>query len=94
MSTEAPKKRGFLSRLFGERAATKPEAGEPTTPPAAALPEATASASSTATESATEPLPAVVAEMPADKRGWFQKLRQGLGKTSSKLTDGIVGVFT
>lgn len=41
-----------------------------------------------------ETLPAVVAEMPPERRSWFQKLRQGLTKTSSKLTDGIVGVFT
>ncbi len=26
--------------------------------------------------------------------GWFQRLRQGLTKTSSKLTEGITGVFT
>jgi fused signal recognition particle receptor len=32
--------------------------------------------------------------MPPERRSWFQKLRQGLNKTSSKLTDGIVGVFT
>lgn len=94
MSTEAPKKRGFLSRLFGERAAAKPEVAEPTALPAAAPPEATADAAATAPEPTAEPLPAVVAEMPAEKRGWFQKLRQGLTKTSSKLTDGIVSVFT
>ncbi len=94
MSTEPPKKRGFLSRLFGERAAAKPEAVEPTISAAATPAVAAANAPSTAPEPAAEPLPAVVAEMPAEKRGWFQKLRQGLGKTSSKLTDGIVGVFT
>jgi fused signal recognition particle receptor len=27
-------------------------------------------------------------------RGWFQKLRDGLGKTSAKLSDGITGLFT
>lgn len=26
--------------------------------------------------------------------GWFQRLKQGLAKTSSKLTDGVQGVFT
>jgi fused signal recognition particle receptor len=45
-------------------------------------------------EASVEPLPAVVAEMPAEQRGWFQKLRQGLTRTSSKLTEGIAGVFT
>lgn len=28
------------------------------------------------------------------KRGWFQRLRDGLSKTSSQLSDGIAGVFT
>ena len=39
-----------------------------------------------AEESAAEPAPA--------KGGWFSRLKQGLGKTSSKLSDGISGVFT
>lgn len=28
------------------------------------------------------------------KAGWFSRLKQGLGKTSAKLTDGISGLFT
>lgn len=32
--------------------------------------------------------------MPAPKLGWFQKLKAGLGKTSTKLSDGITGIFT
>ncbi len=31
---------------------------------------------------------------PAPKVGWFQRLKTGLAKTSSKLSDGITGVFT
>jgi len=27
-------------------------------------------------------------------RGWFSRLKQGLGKTSAKLSDGITGIFT
>lgn len=30
----------------------------------------------------------------APRRRWFQRLREGLTKTSSRLTDGITGVFT
>jgi fused signal recognition particle receptor len=37
-------------------------------------------------EPAAEPAPA--------KGGWFSRLKQGLGKTSSKLSDGISGIFT
>ncbi len=41
-----------------------------------------------------------VAEIPgqtggtAKPQGWFQRLKAGLGKTSSKLSDGITGLFT
>jgi fused signal recognition particle receptor len=31
---------------------------------------------------------------PQGKKGWFDRLRSGLSKTSNKLTDGITGVFT
>lgn len=31
---------------------------------------------------------------PPVKQSWFQRLKAGLGKTSSKLTDGITGLFT
>ena len=33
-------------------------------------------------------------EAPAKAAGWFGRLKQGLGKTSAKLTDGITGIFT
>jgi len=46
-------------------------------------------AASAPTVSAPDP----VAEEPA-KTSWFNRLKQGLGKTSSKLTDGITGIFT
>ena len=26
--------------------------------------------------------------------GWFEKLRKGLAKTSSRLADGVAGIFT
>ncbi|CAO3351066.1 signal recognition particle-docking protein FtsY [Azospirillum melinis] len=43
------------------------------------------------------PIPtAVVAaeEAPPTKKGWFAKLKEGLSKSSSKLTDGITSIFT
>lgn len=99
MSTEQPKKRGFLSRLFGERAA-KP-ATEPDSPPPSPseadgrdLPETTPLSVAPLPEAKREAIPAVVEEMPPERRNWFQKLRKGLGRTSSQLTTGIVGVFT
>ena len=41
-------------------------------------------------QQAPDPEPVV----PAPKRSWFQRLTEGLKKTSSKLTEGIANVFT
>ena len=30
----------------------------------------------------------------AEKRGWFQRLKSGLSRTSTKITGGITGLFT
>ncbi|CAO3399956.1 signal recognition particle-docking protein FtsY [Azospirillum palustre] len=42
------------------------------------------------------PPTAVVAaeEAPPTRKGWFAKLKEGLSKSSSKLTDGITSIFT
>jgi fused signal recognition particle receptor len=50
-------------------------------------------------ESAPEPGHVAATPMPAApaqtaKKGWFQRLKDGLAKTSSKLSDGITGLFT
>lgn len=59
--------------------------------------EIAASAPDTAApEAAPSPAPLSAPEPQIEpaKASWFQRLRQGLGKTSSKLTDGITGLFT
>ena len=40
------------------------------------------------------PVPAPAAEVETQPRGWFQKLKSGLGKTSAKLTSGITDLFS
>jgi fused signal recognition particle receptor len=73
------KGKSALSRLWGGKRTEEPEAAEANTEAAAAdSPAEIASA----------------AEEPASKAGWFSRLKQGLGKTSAKLTDGISGIFT
>lgn len=42
---------------------------------------------------APEPEP-VIDEPPPTKKGWFSRLKEGLAKSSSKLTEGITGIFT
>jgi fused signal recognition particle receptor len=73
----------------------------PLPPTAAPLPQAPVSAEPPVAP-ALEPsgvaqevaeLPPSESQQPA-KRGWFQRLKEGLGKTSSRLSEGITGLFT
>jgi fused signal recognition particle receptor len=86
-------KRSVFGRMFGGgKPAPAPEAeAEPDLKDeavAAALTETTLDAF----DAGAEAQPSTAEEQP--RRGWFQRLRQGLTKTSSRLTDGIAGVFT
>ncbi len=104
MSATEEKKRGLFGRLFGgapERApATEPApeierddkaetASEPPHEPKA--PAAAAVVIAEARPAADEP---VSEPAPAQKGGWFSRLKAGLTKTSSKLSEGITGLFT
>ena len=76
------KRKGILGRLFG----AKDE------PPV--LPATHGDAAIEAVVPVTTNAP-VLAEAPEPpKQTWFQRLKAGLGKTSSKLSDGITGLFT
>ncbi|MFP5512426.1 MAG: signal recognition particle-docking protein FtsY [Alphaproteobacteria bacterium] len=84
-----------------------PVAPAPVTPPAAPVepppvPAPVAPAPMPEPEPVPElppsPTPAPVAvaaeEAPPTRKGWFAKLKEGLSKSSSKLTDGITSIFT
>ena len=58
---------------------------EPSSQPDVALPKGFATTTS---------LPAPAPEVPAVKLSWFQRLRQGLARTSSQLTGQIAALFT
>ena len=87
--SDTPKMSGLFGRLFG-RGTAEPapseaaEAGKP----------AARTDSPHAAEAVAEPAPAAVAPAPEPKKGWFARLTSGLAKTSSKLTEGITGIFT
>lgn len=51
-------------------------------------------ATETASASAAGPTEQPAPESAPAKANWFSRLKQGLGKTSAKLTDGITGLFT
>lgn len=80
------KVQGAFSRLWGGKRAADQPAVETETPAAVE-----ADALQTVADPAALPAPEEAA--PA-KTSWFTRLKQGLGKTSTKLTDGITGLFT
>ena len=83
MSGAESKPKGLLGRLFGGKPAS-PEASPPEAPiVAAAMPDEPVQLRD------PEPPPA-----PPAKSGWFQRLKAGLTRSSSKLSDGIVSLFT
>ncbi len=107
MSEGETKRKGLLGRLFGAKTepekpveAAQAEASGEVTPEidlgiAAAAP-LQPPVSEPATEMAAIATIAVVATAEAEpaRGSWLQRLRAGLGKTSSKLSDGITGLFT
>ncbi len=101
MSSNEPKKKGFFGRWLGggatndavptppETRQPEQEAPAPETPVAEKAAETTAAPPAPAEHAAT----AAPAE-PPQRKGWFERLKSGLAKTSSRLTDGIAGLVT
>lgn len=84
MSTE-PKKPGLFGRLFGSKSEAPAEATVANETPVADVAETEAPAA--VVEQTPEAKPDV-------KLSWLQRLKQGLAKTSSRLTDGITSLVT
>lgn len=53
-----------------------------------------AAASDAAVERQVEPVARAPEPAPEESKGWFARLKSGLSKTSSKLGEGITGLFT
>jgi fused signal recognition particle receptor len=104
VSAPVEKKRGLLGRLFGGGRDTAHEAAPPSEPRDEVVVEAkkdapqaddatdTVVAEPVQSESLSPESPP--ADAPAAKQGWFSRLKSGLTKTSSKLSEGITGLFT
>ncbi len=79
---------------------TPPPAAAPVEPPPAPAPAAPAPMPEPEPVPELPPAPAptpvapAAEEAPPTKKGWFAKLKEGLSKSSSKLTDGITSIFT
>ena len=76
------KVQGAFGRLWGGK---RDETPAPTDEPASDL--------TADTEAIAEPAAAAPSPAPA-KTSWLSRLKQGLGKTQAKLSDGITGIFT
>lgn len=105
MSETDGKRPGLFGRLFGRKEEPKLDVAlEREVMPGAAPSEADASgepAVTGVTEPARAPEPAAAAleealveAAPQPKKSWLSRLTAGLAKTSSKLSDGITGIFT
>ena len=80
------KVQGAFSRLWGGKRAADQPAVETETP---------AAVEADALQTVADPAALTAPEEAAPvKTSWFTRLKQGLGKTSTKLTDGITGLFT
>jgi fused signal recognition particle receptor len=90
VSTNEPKKKGFFGRWLGG------SSNEPSPPPSdEQASEATARAEpAPAPEEKSEPPVAAVTPEPPQRKGWFERLKSGLSKTSSRLTESITGLVT
>lgn len=107
MTEKNEKSRGGLFGFF--RRSEPARAPEPVAPPPAdpvVAPDAPAptvsppSPAEDVAEAARSPAPAPAPAAPTEpvdppkKVGWFQRLKQGLAKTSARLSDDIAGIFT
>jgi len=72
--------KGFFRRMLGGGQAPTPETEEPPSAPADTAP---------APVSATEPVPP-----PQPKASWFQRLKSGLSRSSSAISESITAIFT
>jgi fused signal recognition particle receptor len=104
VSSSEPKRKGFFSRMFGAGDAP-PETAPEVETPASAEPEAAPETAPTTAEpeqAAALAAPEEPAVPPADpapaqeqpRKSWLDRLKAGLSKTSSRLTEGITGLVT
>ncbi|MFA5949174.1 MAG: signal recognition particle-docking protein FtsY [Hyphomicrobium sp.] len=100
MSTTEPKK-GLFGRLFGSKPAAPvaaPDAdqvaGQGASSEEALAREPDVASAEQAPAAPAEPEPAEDAKPEPQKVGWFQRLKSGLTRTSSRLAEGITGLVT
>jgi fused signal recognition particle receptor len=101
--TDKVRRGGLLGRLFGrdkESTPPPPQQEEQLAPPGefdpeqANLPPEPAGPPDAGSVQPPSPAPAAESTPPKPRDGWFARLKAGLAKSSSKLSENISGVFT
>jgi len=93
--TDAPKKHGLFGLFRRGANEAKPVVEEARPQPQPAPPRAEEATASSVTEAAAAPsAPASDQSEPARPGSWFQRLKAGLTKSSSRLSQNIAGIFT
>ncbi len=83
-----PKPKGFFSRMFGREKEAPQEADAPVEEAQIPIePETVAPAPQASPEEGSKP-------EPPKKKGFFARLKEGLSRSSNKLTDGVAAIFT
>jgi fused signal recognition particle receptor len=85
---------GALGRLFGSKPKPAEPAAEDAQPETAQPDEARPEHAGLEQAAPDQVQPEAAEAAPAPRGGFMERLRQGLGKTSSKLSSGITGLFT
>jgi fused signal recognition particle receptor len=91
VSSGEPKKKSLFGRWLGGGSGVESETAAP--PQDAAAPESAAPQAAVPNTSDADAPDAPPAGEP-QRQGWFERLKSGLAKTSSRLTDGITGLVT
>ena len=96
MSDDKAKPRGLFGRLFGGKAVSTAEPAQADAVEVAPEPNASEPSETDLAHPNVEQPDIAKHEPvePAPKLSWLQRLKSGLAKTSSKLSEGITGVFT
>jgi len=96
VSAPEEKKRGLLGRLFGgdTPAPAAAEAVAEDAPEAASAAEHPGATAAIVVDAPTIKADAAPDAAATQRSGWFSRLKAGLTKTSSKLSEGITGLFT
>ena len=88
MSETEPEKKGWFARLRsrGTPAVETPEPIETAVAPEPEIQPETAAPVASIAASVTEPV--------AEKKGWLSRMRDGLSKSTKRVTESITGLFT